>query len=96
MKEWKHISYDQRKVILNGLAHNYKLKDIGESIGIDPTSISKEIKRNREIFSKDVENIHYKKITRFPYTCTNCTKKYSNLCILTKYKYDAKKAQQKV
>ena len=48
MKDWKHISFDQRKVINSGIAHGYKLKEIGESLGLDPTSVSKEVKRNRD------------------------------------------------
>lgn len=48
MKDWKHLAFEQRKVISNGVSHNYKLKEIDETLGFDPTSISKEVKRNRE------------------------------------------------
>ena len=48
MKDWKHLTLEQRKVISNGISHNYKLKEIAETLGFDPTSISKEVKRNRE------------------------------------------------
>ena len=48
MKDWKHLTFEQRKVISNGISHNYKLKEIAETLGFDPTSISKEVKRNRE------------------------------------------------
>ena len=48
MKDWKHLTFEQRKVIANGISHNYKLKDIAETLGFDPTSISKEVKRNRD------------------------------------------------
>ena len=48
MKDWKHLTLEQRKVIANGISHNYKFKDIAEALGFDPTSISKEVKRNRE------------------------------------------------
>ena len=47
MKNWKHLSLDQRKVISNGISHNYTIKEIATSLGFDPTSISKEVKRNR-------------------------------------------------
>lgn len=47
MKEWKHLTIEQRKTISSGISHEYKLKDIGESLLVDPTSISKEVKRNR-------------------------------------------------
>ena len=48
MKDWKHLTFEQRKVILNGICHNYKSKEIAEVLGYDPTSISKEVKRNWE------------------------------------------------
>ena len=48
MKNWKHLTLEQRKVISNGISRNHKLKEIAETIGFDPTSISKEVKRNRE------------------------------------------------
>ena len=48
MKEWKHITLEQRKIIGSGLAYYYKVKDIAEVLGLVPTSISKEVKRNRD------------------------------------------------
>lgn len=47
MKDWKHLTIKQRKVISNGISHNYKLKKIAEALGFDSTNISKEVKRNR-------------------------------------------------
>ena len=72
MKDWKHLTLEQRKVISNGISHNYKLKEIAESLGFDPTSISKEVKRNREAITigKDVSNC--KKVNRWPYVCGYC------------------------
>ena len=49
MKNWKHLTYEQRKVIVNGITHKYTAKEISEALGFDPTSISKEVKRNRFI-----------------------------------------------
>lgn len=43
MKNWKHLTLEQRKVISNGISHNYKLKDTTEALDFDPTSISKEV-----------------------------------------------------
>ena len=40
MKSWKHLTFEQ-KVIFNGISHNYKLKEIAEPLGFDPTSILK-------------------------------------------------------
>lgn len=93
MKQWKHITLEQRKVISSGIAHEYKLKDIGESLQIDPTSVSKEVKRNRIETSSGLKN-NCKKTQRWPYVCSGCNKRYKD-CPFTKYKYDAVKAQQK-
>lgn len=93
MKNWKHLTYEQRKVISNGIAHNYKLIDIAESLGFDPTSISKEVKRNRECITIGLNITNCNKTSRWPYVCTGCNKKYNNQCCFTKYKYDAKVAQ---
>ena len=95
MKNWKHLTFDQRKVISNGISRKYKLKEIAETLGFDPTSISKEVKRNREstTIGKNITNC--KKINRWPFVCTGCNKRYNNQCVYTKYKYDARKAQNK-
>ena len=95
MKDWKHLTLEQRKVISNGISHNYKLKEIAEALGYDPTSISKEVKRNRESTTIGTNVTNCKKVNRWPYVCTGCNKKYNNQCCFTKYKYDAKKAQNK-
>jgi len=95
MKDWKHITLEQRKIIANGISHNYKLKEIAETLGVDPTSISKEVKRNRESITIGSNITNCKRITRWPYVCTGCNKRYNNQCCFTKYKYDAQKAQNK-
>ena len=46
MNGWKHLTFEQRKVISNSITQNYKLKDVANTLGFDPTSISKEVKRN--------------------------------------------------
>lgn len=94
MKEWKHITEEQRKVICSGIAHQYKLKEIAEVLNIDPTSISKEVKRNRDQVSVGLDSRNCKKINRWPYVCANCSKKYGN-CIYSKYKYVVSSAQIK-
>ena len=32
MKDWKHLTFEQRKVIANGISHKYKLKDIADNV----------------------------------------------------------------
>lgn len=43
----KHLTREDRIIIEESLNKNAKLKEISEHIGKDPTTISKEIKRNR-------------------------------------------------
>ena len=93
MKDWKHLTFEQRKIISSGISHGYKLKNIGESLLVDPTSVSKEVKRNRIETSIGLKS-NCKKTQRWPYVCTGCKNKYNN-CPYTKYKYDASKAQEK-
>ncbi len=93
MKGWKHLTFEQRKTISSGISHNYKLREIGENLLVDPTSVSKEVKRNRIETSAGLKN-DCKRTKRWPYVCTGCKEKYKN-CPYTKYKYDATIAQKK-
>ena len=53
----KHLRIEDRIIIEYGLDQNYPLKEIAERIKKDPTTISKEIKRNRFLkVSKKKEN----------------------------------------
>ena len=94
MKNWKHINFEQRKTICSCVAHNYKVKDIGELLDLAPTSISKEVKRNRVHMSlrNDIES-SCDKLKRWPYVCNNCKNRYGN-CPYVKFKYDAKITQR--
>lgn len=92
MKEWKHFTFDQRKAIASGITHHYKLVEIANTLGVDPTSISKEVKRNRIEIKKHTEKTSCKKTSRWPYVCSGCNKYYMN-CPYIKYKYEASAAQ---
>ena len=47
MSYWKHLNENQRKLIASMLTKKMKLVEIADLLEMDPTSISKEIKRNR-------------------------------------------------
>lgn len=94
MKEWKHLTLEQRKTISSGISHNYKAKIIGENLLVDPTTVSKEVKRNRIEISNGLKN-NCDRCKRWPYVCTGCKDRYNNNCVYTKYKYDAAIAQRK-
>lgn len=92
MKKWKHLNFEQRKTIISGIAHNYKLKDIADLIHFDPTSISKEVKRNRIPIHINSSKPNCPKLERWPFVCYNCKYRYTD-CKYKKMKYDAKTAQ---
>ncbi|MGF0111108.1 helix-turn-helix domain-containing protein, partial [Clostridium sp. SGI.024] len=70
----KHLRIEERLIIEYGLDQNYTLKEIAERVGKDPTTISKEIKRNRflkvsRLKQNDIQPCQHRK---------SCTK--TNLC----------------
>ena len=44
---WKHLNFENRKVIRSGIANHRFLFEISDQAQIDPTAISREVKRNR-------------------------------------------------
>ena len=96
MKTWKHINFEQRKVISSGIAHNDKLITIAERLELDPRSVSKEVRRNRiPVNHFDGAIASCPKLNRWTLVCTKCKLRYSNDCVYVKFKYDAKIAQKK-
>lgn len=94
MKKWKHINFEQRKTIASCISHEYKLKDIGDLLKLDPTSISKEVKRNRVPVKLGYSKKLCNKLNRWPYVCSSCKFRYRE-CSYLKMKYEAKIAQRK-
>ena len=94
MKKWKHINFEQRKTIASGISHKMKLKDIGELLDLDPTGISREVKRNRSVVQPIKSNTEMcPNLKRWPYVCSNCKKRYHE-CPYNKFIYNAKSAQK--
>ena len=62
-----HLTEENRKTISNMLTHKATCKEIAERIGYDPTTISKEIKKNRVISkeAKGNKKILCKKLDRY-------------------------------
>lgn len=70
----KHLMIEDWLIIEYGLDQNYTLKEIAERVKKDPTTISKEIKRNRFLRNSkrkehDLQSCEYRR---------RCTK--TNLC----------------
>lgn len=95
--KFEHINFDQRKIINNQITRfKATAVDIGNLLGLDPSSISKEVKRNRMVSKEASSNITTticKRTLRFPYVCNGCSNIYH--CRYKQYRYEAKAAQQK-
>ena len=92
-----HLTEENRKKISSMLAHGNKCCEIAEEIGCDPTTIAKEIKRNRVISkdaSKGLNKCLCKKLDKWPYVCGTCKHKYTD-CSFIQLKYDPIFAQKK-
>lgn len=83
------LTIEDRLLIEQLLKQNYKLKDISRVIGVEPSTISREIK-NRRI--SDNKNIECEKTNKYPFICFNCSKKVH--CNRNKYYYNYKQAQK--
>lgn len=91
-----HLTFENRKLISSMITQGKKCIDIARAIGCDPTTIAKEIKKNR-IISKEAkykDKFLCKKLEKFPYVCAGCSRKYAD-CILTQLRYNAEVAQKK-
>ena len=94
--KFKHFTFEDRKIIASCLAKEFRCVEIADTLGCDPTSVSKEIKRNRidsTRFRYPVDE-ECQKLKKFPYVCANCNLKYTK-CKFHQFKYDAKFAQVK-
>ena len=96
MKGWKHINQQQRQIIRSCLNKNMKLKRIAEIMSLDPTSISKEIKRNRSLIKGNpYEKNQCRNVTRYPYVCDGCPRKNLTCRYQAKYSYNPAKANRR-
>lgn len=95
MRKWKHITFEQRKIITSQLTKGAKLYEIAEILDLDPTSVSKEIKRNRT--SDDRSRVKTKqtcdRVERYPFVCSGCPKMNTH-CPFLRIRYEARTAQQ--
>ncbi len=102
MANYSHLCKEQRNTIEYLLNKGYDFTYIGNSINMDRTTISKEIRRNRIIKSTLYLTFSEKGITRAinscdtlkkpPYCCNSCENK--NFCTKLHLYYNAKEAQK--
>lgn len=93
-KKHKHLTLSDRNDIQCGLERQESFKAISQLIGKDPTTVAKEVRRNKEdrISTKDAPPCSL--LQKAPYVCNGCPRKRIN-CGYKKTFYYGKRAQQK-
>ncbi len=93
MTKHKHLTLSDRNDIQLGLERGETFKAIGQSILKDPTTVSKEVKRNRQIRESTCHNLPCPLLDKAPFVCNGCPKRRQN-CGYKKIFYLAKQAQK--
>ena len=93
MTKYKHLTLSDRNDIQLGLERGETFKAIGQSILKDPTTVSKEVKRNRQVRESICDNLTCPLLDKAPFVCNGCPKRRQN-CGFKKIFYLAKQAQK--
>ena len=93
MTKHKHITLSDRNDIQLGLERGETFKAIGQLILKDPTTVSKEVKRNRQVRDSSSNNLPCPLLDKAPFVCNGCPKRRQN-CGYQKVFYLAKQAQK--
>ena len=93
MTKHKHLTLSDRNDIQLGLERGETFKAIGQLILKDPTTVSKEVKRNKQIRDSTSNNLPCPLLDKAPFVCNGCPKRRQN-CGYKKILYLAKQAQK--
>lgn len=93
MTKYKHLTLSDRNDIQLGLERGETFKAIGQLILKDPTTVSKEVKRNRQVRESTCHNLPCPLLDKAPFVCNGCPKRRQN-CGYKKILYLAKQAQK--
>ena len=93
MTKHKHLTLSDRNDIQLGLERGETFKAIGHLILKDPTTVSKEVKRNRQARDSTSNNLPCPLLDKAPFVCNGCPKRRQN-CGFKKIFYLAKQAQK--
>ena len=93
MTKQKHLTLSDRNDIQLGLERGETFKAIGQSILKDPTTVSKEVKRNKQVRESTCHNLPCTLLDKAPFVCNGCPKRRQN-CGYQKIFYLAKQAQK--
>lgn len=92
----KHMSLDDRIEIQECLSKNITFKAIASRIGKNPTTVSREVKRNSKSHSNGFTRTEEPcpLLLKAPFVCNACSKKSRSTCPYIRRMYVAKYAQQ--
>ena len=93
MTKHKHLTLSDRNDIQLGLERGETFKAIGQLILKNPTTVSKEVKRNRQVRDSTSNNLPCPLLDKAPFVCNGCPKRRQN-CGFKKIFYLAKQAQK--
>ena len=93
MTKHRHLTLSDRNDIQLGLERGETFKAIGQLILKDPTTVSKEVKRNKQIRDSTSNNLPCPLLDKPPFVCNGCSKRRQN-CGYQKIFYLAKQAQK--
>ncbi len=94
-KKNKHMALDDRIEIQECLSKGMTFKAIGERIGKNQTTISREVKIHMEAYTNSFVRTDEvcPKLLKAPFVCNGCEKKSRSSCPYRRQLYTAKKAQ---
>lgn len=95
-KKNKHMSLDDRIEIQECLSKGMTFKKIGERIGKDPTTVSKEVKLHGKSYTNSFTKTDEccPKLLKAPFVCNGCPKRNHRSCTYSRRVYAAKTAQK--
>ena len=93
MTKHKHLTLSDRNDVQLGLERGETFKAIAQLILKDPTTVSKEVKRNKQIRDSTSNNLPCPLLDKAPFVCNGCPKRRQN-CGYQKIFYLAKQAQK--
>ena len=95
-KKFKHLTLDDRIEIQECLCKQMSFKAIGNRIGKDQTTVSKEVKLHGQTYTNSFTKTDEccPKLLKAPFVCNGCPNKSSRSCIYARRVYSAQKAQK--
>ena len=78
MTKHKHLTLSDRNDIQLGLERGETFKAIGQLILKDPTTVSKEVKRNRQVRESTCHNLPCPLLDKATFVCNGCPKRRQN------------------